>query len=62
MNCPKCGKPMTKKADKGDGKGPNGGWLAVFEYYEGNCTEGYDFEIEMWQCPCGVTAYISEGN
>ncbi len=60
MNCPKCGKQMVKKSDKGPGKGPNGGHLCVMED-DGCVTNGYDFDIEYWKCPaCGVNAYISE--
>ena len=60
--CPRCGKPMIKKTEKGRDNGPNGGWLCVMEDMGNHAIEGYDFEIEMWRCEdCKATAYISEG-
>ena len=51
---------MKKVADKGEGKGPNGGTLSVMEDMK-HAMEGFDFDIEMWKCPaCGRNVYISE--
>ena len=62
LTCPKCGNGhvMKKVADKGEGKGPNGGTLCVMEDMK-HAMEGYDFNIEAWKCPaCGRTVYVGE--
>jgi len=45
MICPHCGGPVYKTKT---GNWPNGA-LGVAEFYD-SCTEGYDFDISLWQC------------
>lgn len=60
MNCPKCGKILIKKNNKGNGNGPNGGYLSVSETMM-DCIEIYDPDISYWECSdCGLRVYIGE--
>lgn len=43
MICPYCGGPVYKA------KTGNEGELGVAEFSD-SCTEGYDFDISVWQC------------